>query len=444
MADITVTVGGPAHGGWCVGRHEGRAVFVAGTLPGETVTAEVTERRSKLWFARTVEVLEASPDRIEHIWPLAAATGVGGADLGHVALAAGRRWKAAVVATQLRRMAHLDWDVTVEAAPGDAARDGLAWRTRVEFTAGPDGRLGMFAPGSARLVTVDSMPLAHEAIQAAAPWAGEYRPGDRVTVVRASAAPVVLTAAQDDTATVAECVAVGEREYRYRLSATGFWQVHREAPGVLVGAVLEGLGATVSGPVAVARTSLSSHRARPHGPDTVSGPVAVAAGASLSSHRARPHGPDTLPEGAILDLYSGAGLFSVPLAERWPERRVVAVEGDPAGARWAAANLQDYPRATAVHGDVARVLATSRAVPRRAAAVVLDPPRAGAGKAVVAAVAARTPATVVFVACDPAAFARDVALFATHGYALTALRAFDLFPYTHHVECVGVLERQPG
>jgi len=73
---------------------------------------------------------------------------------------------------------------------------------------------------------------------------------------------------------------------------------------------------------------------------------------------------------------------------------------------------------------------------------VLDPPRTGARREVVAAVAATSARAVAYVACDPAALARDVAFFGEHGYALTALRAFDLFPMTHHVECVAILSRR--
>jgi len=74
--------------------------------------------------------------------------------------------------------------------------------------------------------------------------------------------------------------------------------------------------------------------------------------------------------------------------------------------------------------------------------VVLDPPRTGAGRAVVDAIAAREPRRIVYVACDPAALARDVGYLAAHGYALTGVRGFDLFPHTHHVEAVAVLDRQ--
>lgn len=171
------------------------------------------------------------------------------------------------------------------------------------------------------------------------------------------------------------------------VAADGFWQVHPGAPEALVGAVLEAL--------------------------------APRAGES------------------VLDLYAGVGLFSAFLAEAvGRDGRVVAVEGDAVAASYAGRNLPDVE---VLPGDVAAVLASPEA-PAVADLVVLDPPRTGAKRAVCDAVAARGPRAIAYVACDPAALARDVALLAGHGYALTSLRAFDLFPMTHHVECVALLE----
>jgi tRNA/tmRNA/rRNA uracil-C5-methylase (TrmA/RlmC/RlmD family) len=416
-----------AHGGWGVGRWDGRVVFVSGTLPGETVTAEVTEQRSKLWFARTSEVHAASPDRVDHIWPLAATTGVGGADLGHVALPAQRRWKQAVLEQQLRRLAHQEVAVTVEAAPGDDADNGLGWRTRVSFTADQDGRLAMYVPYSDQLVAVDSMPLAAAAITAAAPWRERFPAGHRVTLVQSASGPIhaVLTppaagrSAAPTTAdegppsrqpdwdltdasslvmveggpaapVITEQVVWAGRQLTYQVAADGFWQVHRQAPEVLVAAVMAAL-------------------------------------------------PDTAR--TVFDLYAGAGLFAQPLAAQTATRKVIAVEGDSRAALRLAANLQAYPAARSYQGEVRRLLADS-ALPRRADAVVLDPPRAGAGRAVVAALAERRPDTIVYVACDPASLARDVALLADQHYGLSQLRAFDLFPHTHHIEAVAVFQRQ--
>jgi tRNA/tmRNA/rRNA uracil-C5-methylase (TrmA/RlmC/RlmD family) len=142
------------------------------------------------------------------------------------------------------------------------------------------------------------------------------------------------------------------------------------------------------------------------------------------------------PGESVLDLYAGVGLFARFLADAVGEgARVVAVEADPDACDQARVNLGD--RAAVETGSVARVLATAYDEPFDL--VVLDPPREGAKRAVVEQVADRAPRAVAYVACDPAALARDVAIFAEHGYRLDRLRALDLFPMTHHVECVVLL-----
>jgi len=174
----------------------------------------------------------------------------------------------------------------------------------------------------------------------------------------------------------------------FAVDATGFWQVHRGAPATLVDAVMEGAGAR--------------------------------------------------RDDRVVDLYAGVGLFSVFLADAvGAAGRVTAVEGDRSAAAHAEVNLSGRPWAHVLAGRVDKVLL--RTDLGRVDVVVLDPPREGARRAVVERVARLQPRTVVLVACDPAAFARDAALFAEWGYRLGQVRAFDLFPMTSHLECVAHL-----
>ncbi|GAB3264649.1 class I SAM-dependent RNA methyltransferase [Nocardioides dilutus] len=146
---------------------------------------------------------------------------------------------------------------------------------------------------------------------------------------------------------------------------------------------------------------------------------------------------DPRPGESVLDLYAGVGLFARFLADAvGPSGTVTVVEGDAEACGHAAVNV---PRAHVHSGEVGRVLASG--VASSVDLVVLDPPRAGAKRAVVEQVIARRPRAVAYVACDPAALARDVAIFAEHGYGLRGLRAFDAFPMTHHVECVALLTK---
>jgi tRNA/tmRNA/rRNA uracil-C5-methylase (TrmA/RlmC/RlmD family) len=401
---VELVVGPVAHGGHCVARLDGRVVFVRHALPGERVRARVTETSRSFWRADAVEVLEASPDRVTSVWPAAGPGGVGGGELAHVALGAQRSWKRAVLEEQLRRLAHDERAVPVLAAPGDDERGGLAWRTRIDLVADAAGRAGMYRHRSHEVLALDSMPLASEAVAALGLFDRRWPAGSRIEavvpagaeggVVLVDGVPFDLARGRVDPrpnarSTVREQVRTPQGHWTYRVAAAGFWQVHREAPAVLVDAALRAAG-------------------------------------ELSGAR-------------VLDLYSGAGLFTLPLADAvGADGSVLAVEGDDRAVRDARRAVHDRPQVTLRGGDVARVLASGVG---RADVVVLDPPRTGAGWRVVDEVAALAPARVVYVACDPAALARDVAWFAAAGYGLAELTGYDLFPMTHHVEAVALLTR---
>jgi len=405
---VDLEIGPVAHGGHCVARHEGRVVFVRHTLPGERVRARLTDAApdAKFWRADAVEIVTPSPDRVESVWPAAGPGGVGGGELAHVALPAQRAWKASVLDEQLRRLAKLERTVSVLAAPGDDEFGGLGWRTRIDLVADASGRAGMRGHRSHEVHALESMPLASPTIAELDLFGRTWPAGAHIEAIAPSSGdePVVLLdgAPYDlrkgrvdkrDNARTSVRERVGD--HVFRVAAAGFWQVHREAPGVLVDAVLAGVG-DVEG-------------------------------------------------SAVLDLYSGAGLFTAPLADAvGPTGEVVSVEGDERAVKDARRNLHDRRNVELHAGDVARVLSGQQDADSdvvHADVVVLDPPRTGAGRAVVGGILALRPERIVYVACDPAALARDIALLGDGGYSVETLQGYDLFPMTHHLETVAVLAR---
>jgi tRNA/tmRNA/rRNA uracil-C5-methylase (TrmA/RlmC/RlmD family) len=437
MLDLDVT--GVAHGGWCVARDGGgRVVFVRHALPGERVRARVTEATASFARAEAVEVLRASPDRVAPRCPHARPGGCGGCDWQHADLAAQRRLKAEVVREQLRRLAGLDREVTVEPVAGDD--DGLGWRTRVRFSVGPGGTAGLLAHRSHDVVEVGDCPIAHPLVQARQVTGRNWAPARSVEVVVSPAgrerALIVAPAppgagapgaARSSLGGEADTVLVAGRGGRlttlsgrgslrqhaagrsWRVSAAAFWQVHPGAADALSAAVLDVL------------------RPRP-------GEVA-------------------------LDLFCGAGLFAGVLAAAvGPDGMVVAVDTDRVAVRDARHNLRGTPWARVHHADAAAALARGGWPPP--ALAVLDPPRTGVPRQVIERLRAPgggpgadgRPASdgapgsgggslraVAYVSCDPATLARDIAVFAGLGWRLDGLRAFDIFPMTHHVECVAAL-----
>jgi tRNA/tmRNA/rRNA uracil-C5-methylase (TrmA/RlmC/RlmD family) len=255
----------------------------------------------------------------------------------------------------------------------------LRWRTRVRMTVDPSGRPGFLAHRSHRVIPVDDCPIS--------------APGTVDEVVTRTWEPgSSLTIAVDATARthVGESEVAVERAARREWRVSGFWQAHPDAADLYA--------------------------------------EVVAAWSGLE------------PGESAWDLYAGVGLFASVLATQvGPSGSVMAVESHRPAAVEAAGNLADLPQVRVFAGRVEAVLRAGEGPDP--SVVVLDPPRRGAGKQVVDAIVARGTSRVVYVACDPAALARDVSTFHGHGFTLTRLRAFDAFPMTHHVECVALLER---
>jgi tRNA/tmRNA/rRNA uracil-C5-methylase (TrmA/RlmC/RlmD family) len=382
-AELELEIGQVAHGGHCVARHRGQVVFVRHALPGELVVAEVTSRTSRFLRADAVRVLRAAPGRVEPPCALARPGGCGGCDWQHADVVTQRDLKTAVVREQLDRLGGVVVDVEVEEVPGTP--DGLGWRTRERFTVDPEtSRLGLHRHRSPEVQPLDTCPIASPLVLGTGvlerSWAGS-----RSVAVAASATT-------GDTAVVVDDVPRGRRRVReraagreWKVDASGFWQVHPAAPEVLV--------------------------------------EAVRAAAAVR------------PADQALDLYSGVGLFAAVLAEGvGPAGRVDAVESSATAVRDARRNLHDLPVVRLRHGDVEGWLVDEAS--ETYDVVVLDPPRSGAGREILGHLARRTARRIVYVACDPAALARDVRTLAELGWGLGGLRAFDLFPMTHHVECV--------
>ena len=429
---LRLTVERLAHGGDGVARDDdGRVVFVRGAAPGDVVTATVLDERSKHSRAEVVEVLEASPYRVEPRCPYVGVCG--GCQWQHVSQPAQLTAKRDAVADALDRIARLPGGPVEATVPSPEA---YGYRNRIEMAAESSPRLltGFHPAGDDGLVEIDTCDLLPSALRKA-PGAlrgalryvtgsrdlGLRRVGLRVSwgrrdvevdlwtspgpFPRAVAAKAVGDAVRADTvARVLVREDKGPRAVRgvEVLSGRGFWterigaerfavsapsflQVNTKAAGALVGLVVSAL--------------------------------------------------DASPGDSVLDAYSGVGTFTLPLARA--DLDVTAVEAGGSAVRDLRRNLEEAGlHAEVAPGDVARALPELGPFDR----AVVDPPRSGLEREALDALAAVRATRLVYVSCDPATFARDAGRLAEHGYRLTGVTPVDLFPQTFHVEVVGAFD----
>ena len=413
----------PAAGGRMIARHEGQIVLVMGAIPGERVLARIEKADRQLAFANTVEVLTRSPDRREpFVEPLC-----GGCLYAHVAYPRQLRIKADVIADAFVRLGRFAAPA-VEVQP--SPEHGYRMRGRLYVH---DGRAGFYREGSHSLCDAASTRLLTDAA---------------VTSATRMAEALLQRGATVKSVEVTENLSGSERA------------LHVEAPDALSGARLDGSALAM-----LARADgLNGCSVRTEGglivalDPAVSDPLetltcgratrgALRRSAQSFFQANRFLLPSLVtavidavpPEGSVLDLYAGVGLFSVALAATG-KSQITAVEGDRAGSADLVENAARFPGAIeAVRDSVEGYLTRARS--SRARTIVVDPPRTGIRRAAMGLVATHGADRIVYVSCDPATMARDARRLVDGGYALESMRAFDLFPNTPHVETLAAFER---
>lgn len=373
-----------AHGGHFIARHDGQVIFIRHAIPGERVEVEITSTGSSFYRADVIGVLEASPDRVTPPCQYSHPQGCGGCDFQHIDIVRQRQLKADVIVEQFSRIAKREVAVTVEEV-GEA----LHWRTRISSATDDQGRIGFYASRSHMVIPVKDCLIATSGVNytelASRKWPTKSRVEISVSS-RAERSIAIAPATRGAKARLTQGPQVLKEDifgHELQVSHTSFWQSHELAPEILTAAVRE----------------------------------------------------QVQPGDHVLDLYGGVGLFTAAVIDLIGDSgHVDLIESGSSAAADARRNFAQMPNVKIHIGDVDMGLDKIA----RADVVVLDPPREGAGKTVLAKIVELNPRTVVYVACDPAALARDCRYLEEMGWQMLSLRAFDLFPMTHHVECVAI------
>ncbi len=386
---FVVTIEKIAHGGHFIARHLGAVIFVRHAIPGEEVEIEITSTGSSFNRADVVKVVSASSDRVSAPCQFAHRAGCGGCDFQHISLERQRQLKSEVITEQFARIAKKEVSVQVEEVGGP-----LGYRTRFTAVTTRDGALGFRQARSNKVVPVSDCRILQPELTyqdlSNRKWKGDLQV--EVSISSTGERTIATGYSRDEspvrTSEGPDIATYLVNEFPLEVSQRSFWQSHKEAPRVLTEAVLK-----------FAQVKSGDH---------------------------------------LLDLYGGVGLFTSQLLELVGESgRVDLVEGSKSATGDALRNFAEHSNVGIHTGDVEKIL------PRfsKADVIILDPPREGAGKNVVQSMVSLKPRAIVYVACDPAALARDSAYLESSGYQLVEIRAFDLFPMTQHIESVALFKR---
>ena len=386
---VQVTIEKVAHGGHFIARHDGAVIFVRHAIPGEKCTIQITSTGSSFNRADVISVEAPSEFRVQAPCSFAHRNGCGGCDFQHISVDHQRTLKSDVIAEQFSRIAKMDLRVDVE-----EVGESTHWRTRAIATTDRNGKLGFYKSRSHSIAPVTDCIICVETMNFTEIASRDLKGDVRVEISASNTGERSIALAPtrgEEKARLTEGPAILHENVlgkSLEVSQESFWQSHKKAPEILTQAILD-----------FAQLKTGEH---------------------------------------VLDLYGGVGLFTAAIVEAvGPTGHIDLIEGSKVATADATRNFASLSNITIATGDVAKLL------PRITAAdvVVLDPPRDGAGKETIAHIARLAPRAIVYVACDPAALARDTAYLADHSYSLVKVRAFDLFPMTHHIECVALYAR---
>jgi len=363
-------------GGLGLAHAEGKTVFVSLAAPGDRVRVRVEREQGNVLFASIEEIITPSPVRIEPPCPYFGRCG--GCDFQQLTYEAQLAAKSEMIRDCLHRIARLENipDIVVTPSPNE-----WRYRMRAMWQIDQDEHtIGYYERGSRRVCDVVDCAVLRPELQAkleevrSTGWT-QFPPDLKHLDVVAGEESVSFAPAFANFETHELSLSIRGEVYHY--NAEAFFQIN---PSLL-------------------------------------GPLLEFALGDASGERA-------------LDLYSGVGLFTLPLSRQF--QKVTAVEANPVAVRFARRNLQDNARVIA-----AGVADWFRSAPmRHVDFVLLDPPRAGAESVVIKSILDLRPAQISYVSCDPATLARDLRKLISGGYTLHTMRGFDLFPQTHHVETV--------
>jgi tRNA/tmRNA/rRNA uracil-C5-methylase (TrmA/RlmC/RlmD family) len=335
------------------------------------------------WFAQTVKVLTPSTHRIQPKCEFFKADGCGGCDWQHATSNYQRELKLQVLVEQLERFGQVPNASEISSVNAVEPSESN-WRTRIRLVANEQGKWGFRKNRSHEVQIIDKCLIADNSINDVLKNLPEGNPDDEVLIVKSKEETIVYPVEKRAPSAPNSIQEVDGHDFA--VAGDGFWQVHPGAASALSSQIKKSIKA--------------------------------------------------LQVETFADLYAGVGVLAYSLLQEFPLAQGFVVEADRSAAQNAKTNLSDFKNVQIVSDRVDRWI---RSVKNKFDVVILDPPRSGAGQNVMQQVCNQTLQKIIYIACDPAALARDVLIAKKYGWKLETVEAFDLFPQTHHIESVAVL-----
>lgn len=382
---LTLNIEKVAHGGFCVARHEGVVVFVRHCLPGEIVEAKLTSLApgKRSWFAQTIKVIKPSTNRVESKCDFFKTDGCGGCDWQHTTSKYQRELKLEVLIEQLARFGQVNNAAEICSIHAVEPSE-QNWRTRVRLVASPEGNWGFRKTRSHEIQEINKCLIADKSINEVLATLPKGNVEDQVLIVKSKDETIVYPVETRSSRAPNSIQEVDGHDFA--VAGDGFWQVHPEAAAVLSNQIKKSIN-----------------------------------GLKIDS---------------FADLYAGVGVLAHSVLQEFPLAKAFVVEADRNAAQNTKENLKKFKNVQVINERVDR---WTKSIKNKMDVVILDPPRSGAGQNVMQQICAYTLQKIIYIACDPAALARDVLVANKYGWKLEVVVAFDLFPMTHHLESVAVL-----
>ncbi|MDC0044712.1 TRAM domain-containing protein, partial [Pelagibacteraceae bacterium] len=376
---ITLNVGNIANGGHFIGRHNNQIIFVRHSLTNEKVNVKITAVNSKFAFGDAIEILKKSKDRVNAPCKYAHPEGCGGCDFQHIDPIAQLNFKKIVIKDQFKRIANIE--INPEIISKDSLK-GLNWRTRLNLAISENKKLGLRVHKSNKIVEIDECLIAVEEINKSEIFNKKWENEDNIKISYSSENDMNISQLGKNISGSDKLKEVVD-DNKYYISPKSFWQSHKNAPHFILEQVLKFAN---------------------------------------------------IKEGErICDLYGGVGLFTLPISKILGDNgEVHLIEMNRTCIADANEMFADTKNIFIHHGTVEQKLGSIKKINT----IILDPPRNGVSKQVINQMIEKKPQTIIYVSCNPSTLARDTKILIDNNYTLTNVAGLDLFPMTHHIECV--------